>query len=816
VRRLHSQHGAALLLGLLIVALAALAVFTTQLGGGNTLIRQAANTSPMKEAAEAVLGYSVINYGDGRLPLPDMGYEAPAHAEGAAAANPAGLTTNAIVFGRLPWRSLGVPAPRDEAGECLWYAVGGASKGSPVYLLPDTAAAIDLSAPPLVNWDTLGEFELFTADGAGNLLTADANPHNNRPLALIFAAGAPLPGQDRSSSGNPLETVEKCGGNYGAANYLDTQGADSIRLGGRSNAPLTGGAAPGRLTDYSSDANRAITYYDHSPAQAANYGPKSAFKQPVSAISDGQNFAVVNDRVLALTTDDVFRRLVQQQSFQNNINGRLLDPLVTCLQDKLVPALGLAALTGSPARHGGKLPSLTAYGCPKLVDTDPLKSAAQRTQATRENLTMVERWTDSLWYVACDGPAKCISQGAIQCDGVLILGGMRTANQRRTTAAEKADPAQYLEGDTLALLAAGTASPLPTVSGFGAASSETDIVRCLVRPVGSSSVDVAQLVDAAPSIGGLALVSRDTAEQRITLGNPDITPDAAISQLAGCTWSGTPLAFGSGLRAYFRYTLVQRGDGFFFSVIDAERNSAAVCGGADPSGRFLGYAGRNLRNDGSLVTPPIDFPKIGIEFDTERNDYSALSPCNDRDDSTSRHVAVMYWGYSHDAPTQFTDGNANTLTRRPFFGPDDCFQPVPTVDYFEDDNYHGLPLSGQTGYPDPHAGERQTVLGLSTAGKTFYVRIDISRTYDSGLNGATFHTRAWVVDAPIDGMSNLAQDFVDTSSVPPTLDDQVFIRNRVDGIASFDQIRFGFTNAQSDGSAGKQRIDIFDLAVKSR
>lgn len=803
-------------MGLLMVALVVLAVLTTQLGnGGNALIRQAAHTSPMKDAAEAIFGYGAINYGDGRLPLPDMGYEAPAHVEGAVAANPTGLTANAVVFGRLPWRSLGVTPPRDEAGECLWYAVGGASKGSPVYLLPDTASAIDPSAPPLVNWDTLGEFELFASDGAGHLLAADSNPHNNRPLALIFAAGAPLPGQDRSASSNPLESVVTCGGNYNVGNYLDTLSPDT-GLAGRSNAPLTGIPAPGRATDYSNDANRAITYYNHSLAQAANHGSKSAFLQPVGTLSDGQQVTVLNDRALPLTADALFRRLVQQQSFRDGMNSRLLDPLVTCLQDKLVPTLGLAALAGSPARHGGKLPSLTAYECPKLVDADPLKSAAQRTQATRENLTLVQRWTDNLWYVACDGSAKCLAQGAVQCDGALILAGMRNGGQRRSSTTEKADPAQYLEADVLALLTTGTASPLPSLSTFGSAPAEADVVRCLVRPVASNQVDVAQLVDAAPAIGGQALVSRDSTDQRITLGNPDITPDASTSQLVGCAWSSTPILFGNGIRVYFRYTLVQRGDGFFFSVIDADRNSAAVCGGADPSGRFLGYAGRNVRSDGTLATPPIDFPKIGIEFDTERNDYSSLSPCNDRDDSTSRHVSVMYWGYSHDAPARFTDANANTLANRPFFGPDDCFQPVPAVDYFEDDNYHGLPLAGQTGYPDPRAIERQTVAGLSTAGKTFYVRIDISRAYDSGRNGADYRTQLWISDLALGGMDNLAQDFIDTSPSSPTLDQQVFIRDRVDGIASFDQMRFGFTNAQSEGSAGRQLIDIFGLAVKPR
>lgn len=117
----------------------------------------------LADTAAAVAGYArarrcqagtgtVIDH----LPCPNMG--AP---EGIAAATCPGTTV-----GRLPWRTLGMTPPRDDAGECLWYE--------------------------------------RSATGA-----------------RVIAPGAARGGQVRPGGGAPV-----CGGHYGAADYLEPAGND--------------------------------------------------------------------------------------------------------------------------------------------------------------------------------------------------------------------------------------------------------------------------------------------------------------------------------------------------------------------------------------------------------------------------------------------------------------------------------------------------------------------------------------------------------------------------------------------------------------
>lgn len=80
-------------------------------------------------------------------------------------------------LGRLPWKTLDLPAYQDSSGECLWYAISGRAKNSPkTYQL---------------NWDTPGQ--LLVQDITGKL-QHDTNPHS-RPLAVVIAPGRPLSGQ---------------------------------------------------------------------------------------------------------------------------------------------------------------------------------------------------------------------------------------------------------------------------------------------------------------------------------------------------------------------------------------------------------------------------------------------------------------------------------------------------------------------------------------------------------------------------------------------------------------------------------------------
>ena len=80
--------------------------------------REARTQATMREVREALIGWSAartsptdgVNARPGELPCPDInpldGFEDGSCVAGA--------------IGRVPWRTLGIPEPKDEAGETLW------------------------------------------------------------------------------------------------------------------------------------------------------------------------------------------------------------------------------------------------------------------------------------------------------------------------------------------------------------------------------------------------------------------------------------------------------------------------------------------------------------------------------------------------------------------------------------------------------------------------------------------------------------------------------------------------------------------------
>lgn len=245
------QRGSALLAILIMIG-----IFATLLVGAlksNPQIgRDAITADARSKAKDALIGYAVVYpeqnlvsgkpvYVPGHLPCPDMG----TGTEGIEASSCGANGVSAI--GRLPWKTLGLPPLRDGAGECLWYAVSGTFKSG--------------TKPDLLNWDSDGQFRIMAENGATVIAGTDAaNFDGTHPVAVIFSAGAPLSGQNRATAASG---VSECGGNYTAANYLET-------LAGINNAAV------------SATAN-AIT-------QFITGKPSSTF----------------NDRLVYITPDDIF------------------------------------------------------------------------------------------------------------------------------------------------------------------------------------------------------------------------------------------------------------------------------------------------------------------------------------------------------------------------------------------------------------------------------------------------------------------------------------------------------------------------------
>lgn len=199
-----AQRGVVLIVMLVILVLGLAATLVSSLNSATFRNeRQARTAAALAQARDALIGYA-ITYGDthpgevhGYLPCPDAD-----GSNGEGSSKSPCSSKNVSVLGRLPWKTLDIPALRDGSGECLWYAVSGTYKNNP--------------KTDLMNWDTDGQLRVYDADGTR--LDSDGN----QVVAVILAPGAAKNGQARSDGSTT------CGGNYTASAYLDKDTAHGI------------------------------------------------------------------------------------------------------------------------------------------------------------------------------------------------------------------------------------------------------------------------------------------------------------------------------------------------------------------------------------------------------------------------------------------------------------------------------------------------------------------------------------------------------------------------------------------------------------
>ncbi|MBR0568304.1 hypothetical protein J5J83_19460 [Azoarcus sp. L1K30] len=187
----HSQRGALLLILMLTLILgAASAVLLSGERIARTQLRIRLDSAhALAQARNALIGYAISyaeqhpNQGYGYLPCPDT-ENAGSYQKVACAPRGHG------VFGRLPYRTLGLADLRDGRGDCLWYAVAGSIKNNP--------------KPMTFNWDSPGQFRIV--DQWGQPVPVPGGKTQSA-VAVIFAAGSPLNAQDR-----PAATDARCPG----------------------------------------------------------------------------------------------------------------------------------------------------------------------------------------------------------------------------------------------------------------------------------------------------------------------------------------------------------------------------------------------------------------------------------------------------------------------------------------------------------------------------------------------------------------------------------------------------------------------------
>ena len=206
--------------------------------------RDGNTTHALGLAKEAVIAYAVSRGNPagttrpGELPCPDTKLPTdPTYGT-------EDLTCVAGALGRVPWKTLGIPEPKDSAGETLWYAVAGPFRRNP----PN---------PGIINSDTRGNMLVYAADGTTQL--------TNEAVAVLFAPGPAVGSQTRG-----LTTTAVCAAtgtslaqHLCAANYLD---ATANRNNATTNGPFIAGQANNAGSPGYNDRVLAITASDLMPA----------------------------------------------------------------------------------------------------------------------------------------------------------------------------------------------------------------------------------------------------------------------------------------------------------------------------------------------------------------------------------------------------------------------------------------------------------------------------------------------------------------------------------------------------------------------
>lgn len=433
-----TQRGAVLMVMLVILVMGALTYLVNSLStSAQKTARQETTAQALAQAKEALIGYA-ITYGDthsgqvhGYLPCPDIDGNGSGNLEGSSELSCGSKNVSSI--GRLPWKTLGLPALRDSDGECLWYAVSGTFQSN--------------QKTDLMNWDTPGLLEILNANGA----TIAQNV-----VAVVFAPGAVLGNQNRSANGNaPL-----CGGNYTASNYLDSDGTIN-----NANISSTANATSQFLLSASTQINDQIIFITrddifNAMTRRADFvdptrNPLRLMTQKAAeCIADygRRNSAGLNDKRLpwsgrpvpAIGTDCSYRDSSISSTPPRIMYGRLPNRVSVSrsLTNNQIP---LSSCTGSTdSRYQLKS---DGSNCPSVSDWSA-------------HYPWWSNWKDHVFYTLANSykpdtstPTSCVTCLKVNTLGsyaaVVMFSGRKLSTQARTTDADRINFANYLEGNNL-------------------------------------------------------------------------------------------------------------------------------------------------------------------------------------------------------------------------------------------------------------------------------------------------------------------------------------------------------------------------------
>ncbi len=293
--RYNTQSGIALIILLAIFMLSATGVLLYRLNNRTYFMieNQAQTAQALAKAKEALIGHAATyakthpGQPQGYLPCPDN--------NGDGSAETSCSTTGNSVIGRFPWKTLGLPPLRDGSGECLWYAVSGSYKCNPKKILTS---------------DSDGLF--IVKDSADNTIVGEKEI--NRAIAIVFAPGRIINGQDRSVT--PGKATE-CGSDVikkpvdpinDVKNYLDNYKNESSGL------EINNYTGDGTLSFVPSNSGDSGFFATTTPSTTPpTLPPTSTFITAPLTRKDGNITEVTFNDVLMLITpkdfEPVYRRM---------------------------------------------------------------------------------------------------------------------------------------------------------------------------------------------------------------------------------------------------------------------------------------------------------------------------------------------------------------------------------------------------------------------------------------------------------------------------------------------------------------------------
>ena len=200
-----TQRGQTLLAILAVLGIGfGIVIYTLLDPAAHALEAERNTTKALASAAEALIGYAAADDNrPGALPCPDTDNN------GSSQLYAGSYCPSEI--GRLPWRTLGLPDPRDGSGERLWYAVSRDHSRNP-------------AAAPALNSDTAGQLAITGTAPAGGV------------VAIVFAPGAVVASQTRDTVNQNLVQNYLEGGNETAGTTTFVSAAASSAFNDRMHA----------------------------------------------------------------------------------------------------------------------------------------------------------------------------------------------------------------------------------------------------------------------------------------------------------------------------------------------------------------------------------------------------------------------------------------------------------------------------------------------------------------------------------------------------------------------------------------------------